>query len=235
MQEKMQLLKDLQELDQELNTIRQSRQELVSEREVLDEDLKRIQAMVDDLAAQTGEIEAQRKEVAQALNQEKDNVERAEGRLPGIKTQKEYVAVLKEIDAAKKLNKDLEEQIQTKDDDIAALSSEREEKEGELAAVQEKAESRKSEIAEALSGFEQSMEEKDSQRQVLLEKLPARIRKRYQMLLDRRGGVAIVEARRGTCLGCNMQLPPQLFNSLFQTPEIQTCPHCNRLLFVEQP
>lgn len=235
MQEKMQLLKDLQELDQELNAIRQSRRELVSEQEVLDGDLQRVQTMVDELTAETGELGAQRKELAQALNQEKDNVERAEGRLPGIKTQKEYVAVLKEIDTAKKLNKDLEEQIQAKDDEIAALGGEREEKEGELAAVEEKAESRKGEIAEALAGFEKSLDEKDSQRKVLLEQLPARIRKRYQMLLDRRGGVAVVEARRGTCLGCNMQLPPQLFNSLFQTPEIQTCPHCNRLLFVDQP
>jgi uncharacterized protein len=52
--------------------------------------------------------------------------------------------------------------------------------------------------------------------------------------MERRAGVAIVEARNGTCLGCNMQLPPQMFNSLFRTQEIQSCPHCNRLLFVEK-
>jgi hypothetical protein len=66
----------------------------------------------------------------------------------------------------------------------------------------------------------------------LLKDLPVQLRKRYQLLFDRRGGMAVVEARNGACLGCNMHLPPQLFNSLFQTQEIQSCPHCNRLLFV---
>ena len=60
------------------------------------------------------------------------------------------------------------------------------------------------------------------------------LRKRYQLLLDRRGGVAVVEARNGACLGCNMHLPPQLFNSLYLAKEVQTCPHCNRLLYVEK-
>ncbi|ALC17906.1 hypothetical protein DSOUD_3182 [Desulfuromonas soudanensis] len=232
MQEQMQVLKELQQLDQDLKGIRQNRQKLDQEQAVLGADLDRVRAMVDALSTSIDLLKQQRQEISLALVQEKDNVAKAEGRLPSIKTQKEYVAVLKEIDTAKKLNKDLNEKIQAKDGEIAALARELEEKETEMAAIEEKVNARRSELEKALSGFDLSLAKKDGARNELLGKLPVPLRKRYQLLLDRRDGVAVVEASNETCLGCNMHLPPQLFNSLFQFKEVQSCPHCNRLLFV---
>jgi len=31
-----------------------------------------------------------------------------------------------------------------------------------------------------------------------------------------------------------MQLPPQQFNSLYTASEVQSCPQCNRLLFIAE-
>jgi len=231
-QEQMELLKELQEIDQELNKVGQSRKELETERSALNADVERVQGMVDSLAADGEALREQRRELTQALVLEQENVKKAESRLPTIKTQKEYVAVLKEIDTAKKMNKDIEDKIRAKDGEIEVLSREQEEKEAELASLKEKVDSRQEEIAAVLAEYAQTEEEKGSQRDPLLKGLPAPLRKRYQLLFERRGGMAVVEARNGACLGCNMHLPPQLFNSLFQTQEIQSCPHCNRLLFV---
>lgn len=233
MQEKMQLLKDLQGLDQELNRIRQHRQKLETEEAVLTADRDRVQAMVDSLVADIESLEAQRRELAQSLSQEQENIKKAEGRLPSIKTQKEYLAVLKEIDTAKKANKDVQDRIKEKDGEIEALSRDREEKETELAAVSEKVGARQSELVADMGESDAAIGEKTGVRDSLLEKLPLPLRKKYQLLMDRRGGVAVVEARNGACLGCNMHLPPQLYNSLFRSTEVQSCPHCHRLLFVE--
>ncbi len=235
MQEKLQLLQQLQGLDQKLKQIRQSRQVLEIEQAALDADLERVKTMVESLSVDIDGLQAERRELAQALTQEQDNVEKAEGRLPSIKTQKEYVAVLKEIDTAKKLNKDLQDRILEKDGEIETLSKDREEKEGELTAIDEKASDRRAEITASLAEFDRSLGEMGEQRDELLKQLAPQLRSRYQLLLDRRGGVAVVEARNGACLGCNMHLPPQLFNSLFTANEVQTCPHCNRLLFVMAP
>ena len=231
-QEQMELLRQMQELDQELNAIRASRGKLSGEEADLGADLARVQGMVDSLVAEVDALRAQRRELTQALAQEQDNVQKAEGRLPAIKTQKEYVAVLKEIDTAKKLNKEIHERIAAKDQEIAALAKDQEEKEAELAALTGKVEGRRAEIAAALAECDGMLAEKEGRRESLLGGLPVPVRKRYQTLLERRGGVAVVEARRGTCLGCNMQLPPQLFNSLYSMRELQSCPHCNRLLYV---
>ncbi|OHB27975.1 MAG: hypothetical protein A2X84_12065 [Desulfuromonadaceae bacterium GWC2_58_13] len=233
MQDKVELLKELQGIDQGLHRIQGSRKVLEKERADLGADLDKVQAMVDSLTAEVAKLQADRKELAAALEQEEQNVKKAEGRLSAIKTQKEYVAVLKEIDTAKKLNKDLQDRIQAKNGEIDGLNREREEKAAALAALNEKVSGRLGEIGSVLAGYDEESASKTGQRDGLLDQLPVPLRKRYQLLFDRRGGVAVVEARNGNCSGCNMQLPPQLFNSLYTLQEIQSCPHCNRLLYVQ--
>jgi uncharacterized protein len=230
--EQMQLLRELQELDQELNRVGSSRRKLEEEMASLQGELDRVQTMVDTLLSDLSLLRGDRNDFAQALAQEQENIKKAEGRLPNIKTQKEYVAVLKEIDVAKKMNKDTLDRIQAKDGEINALSREKEEKEGELSAIAERVAGRRADIDAALQEYNQTLDEKGQRREELLKKLPVPLRKRYLLLLDRRGGVAVVEARNGACLGCHMHLPPQIYNSLFTVQEVQSCPHCHRLLFV---
>ena len=232
MQEQLDLLKELQELDKTLRQARQGREVLEGEQATLEADLNRIQAMVDTLDANLEELRDQRGDLNQALRVEQENITKAEGRLPAIKTQKEYVAVLKEIDTAKKLTKDLQDRVQAIAEEIAALEKDREEKAAECAAAGAQVEGRRQEITAAMGKFDETLGGGEARRAELLGGLPQPLRKRYQMLLDRRQGIAVVEARNGTCLGCNMQLPPQLFNSLFTASEVQSCPHCNRLLFL---
>jgi len=232
LQEQMGLLRELQKLDLELMEIKTGRQALEEELAGSREELDQIQEMVDGLADAMETLQSERRELLRAQEQELQNVERAESRLPAIKTQKEYVAVLKEIDSAKAVNRDLQAKIDGKDAELAELGKDREEKEAELAEIQETFDARKSEIDAKLGGFDATLQEKGERKKDMLSEVPAQIRKRYQMLLDRRGGLAVVEARNGARCGCHMHLPPQLFNSLFQIPDIQSCPHCNRLLYV---
>jgi predicted nucleic acid-binding Zn-ribbon protein len=69
---------------------------------------------------------------------------------------------------------------------------------------------------------------------------------RYEMIFSRRGGIAVVEARGGTCQGCRMRLQPQLYNEIqrqFQSaietrtarvPTVHFCPNCQRILYYDE-
>jgi len=230
--EKLELLRELQALDQDLNARRRERAQLAAELEQIAEQVGRIQEMVDRLDADVAQLSGQRSDLAHDLVLEEGNIAKAEGRLPTIKTQREYVAVLKEIDTAKKMNKDIQDKIASLDGQLEGLKGDRDEKTGELAALKEQVAARQGEIAAAVADCDRVLGDGDNRRDGFLEKLPTSIRKRYEMLLDRRGGLAVVEARQGVCCGCNMNLPPQLFNSLYRTAEILSCPHCNRMLFL---
>ncbi|WP_303721636.1 zinc ribbon domain-containing protein [Malonomonas rubra] len=234
MHEQMNLLKELQEIDQEISTIEKSQQGYRQELDSFGVESARVQAMLDELSAELAVLQKDEAQLQQDLLRERDNIARVEGRLPEIQTQKEYVAVLKEIDMAKKANKDLDEQLLAKLQEISSLEEDLQEKEAELAGINEKAEARTAEINELLAESDTALEKRKETRESVTKDLPTALLRKYQTLFKRRGGLALALASNGACLGCNMQLPPQQFNSLLRETEMQTCPHCNRLLYVEQ-
>ena len=235
MQKQLQLLRDLQELDTEKKVIENEQQSGLNEQQTLKTELERLQGMVDSLAGEISILEGEKVELTNIMALEQQNIERSESRLPQIKTQKEYVAVLKEVDTAKKLAKESQSSIDAKNEIMESLSADKAEKDGELATSTEQADARCAEIDASLVDVNKKLAAMDRQRGVLLEELPKSLRKRYELLMARRAGVAVVEARGGACLGCHMHLPPQMFNSLFVINEVQSCPHCSRLLFVTAP
>jgi hypothetical protein len=231
-QEQLQVLKALQTLDQNRRELLLQRQQLDNEQAVLLAEVSRVQAMADSLAATIAARQAEREELLGKLEHERGLAVRAEARLPQIKTQREYLAVLKEVDTAKKQIKDLSDQLAAKDRETEALHADKAEKDGELAALRAQTAARQAEIDAAAVSLDDGLANHGRQREQLTGQLPVALRKRYDMLLERRNGVAVVEARDGACLGCHMHLPPQLFNRLYVAQEVQSCPHCNRLLYL---
>jgi hypothetical protein len=69
-----------------------------------------------------------------------------------------------------------------------------------------------------------------SRRATLIETVDAELRRRYEMILSRRGGLAVVAVRDGTCQGCRMKVPPQLYNQIQRNDQVILCPSCQRML-----
>lgn len=233
MHEKMNLLRELQEIDQEVSAIEATRQGYRDELSGFDDEVSRIQGMVDELTGELDELKKEETQLQLELVKEQDNITKVEARLPEIQTQKEYVAVLKEIDLAKKANKEIEDQVLVKQQDMETLEADLKEKQEELSACTEKADARRGELDTLLEESDKNLQEKQGVRESVAGDVPAALLRKYQNLFKRRAGLAVAMARNGACLGCNMQLPPQQFNSLFQQNVMQSCPHCNRLLYVD--
>lgn len=233
MQEKMNLLRDLQEIDQEISTIEITRSGYQQELNTFTAQAAEVQTMLDQLNAEIEQLRQDEAQIEQELHKQRDNVARVEARLPGIQTQKEYVAVLKEIDVAKKGNKELESRLQEKRKEIDILVEDQQEKQANLDAITDNAKARGSELGKLLKESGSQLEQRTRNREKVAADVPRSLLRKYQGLFNRRNGMALAVARNGACLGCNMQLPPQLFNQLLQGADLQACPHCNRILYVE--
>jgi len=94
--------------------------------------------------------------------------------------------------------------------------------------------SQKAEIQAKIEKLESGIVTDIATRQSTVKSLPASVLKRYEMLREKRQGIAVVEASNGSCLGCNMNLPPQVYNNLFKGDSLIVCPHCQRLLFLRK-
>ncbi|MCK4690210.1 MAG: hypothetical protein KAT20_00260, partial [Desulfuromonadales bacterium] len=211
MHEKMNLLKELQELDQEISSIEAAQQGYRDELETFKTEAARVQEMLDELNGELVLLQQDEAQLQQNLLKERDNIVRVEGRLPEIQTQKEYVAVLKEIDMAKKANKELEEQLQAKQQEISVLEQDQLEKEEELENIGGKAGERGAELSKLMDETDNALQKRREARESVAAELPPALLRKYQTLFKRRGGLALVLARNGACLGCNMKLPPQQF------------------------
>mgnify|MGYP001107468586 CR=1 FL=1 len=230
MREKLMLLEDLQELDLKADGTQARIQDALSEVEALDSRLQEARDAIEAKREELAALEEERKTLEENLATEHANITRSEANLKGITTQKEYQAVNKEIASARKLIGELEEQILQKTTRGEELKGELDAMESDTATLEENIVTQKAEVQARIDAEETTAAADVKIRDELVKSIPAGMLKRYEKLREVRRGVAVVEARDGGCLGCNMHIPPQMYNNLFRGEELITCPHCQRIL-----
>jgi len=230
----LKFLEELQAIDLKLDAFQSEKLGFQKELLALDEKLG---AARDELSVKQEElkvIDQEKTELENNLASESESINKSETRLKEIKTQKEYQAVSKEISAAKKIKAELEEQLLQKIARIDELITEVNTMESNLASLGENIDSQKTEIHGKMKELENSSSTDIAERETLIKSIQPALLTRYTRLRERRQGLAVVEARNGSCLGCNMNLPPQVYNNLFNAENLISCPHCQRLLYLRQ-
>ncbi len=228
------ILAQLQEIDLKIDSSRGEKQSLMEEIASLEEKVGELRRSVSGYGADLDTVEEEKQALEENLATETDAINRSEGRLREIKTQKEYQAVSKEIAAAKKVKAELEDQILQKISRIEELKAAISDQSMALDEFETGASAQESELKDKVERLESEISTDLEFREAAAKQVAPSMMKRYDKLREKRQGVAIVEARSGSCLGCNMNLPPQLFNSLFKADNLVQCPHCQRLLFLRQ-
>ena len=163
------------------------------------------------------------------LDEATQNTKKKQARLFEIKTNEEYSAVLKEIEALKTKSSSLETAIleQMEQGDAAAklvaeaerafgsaqaeLQKERQEKETQLAALQK-------ELA-SLRGARKGQ----------ASRVDGELLRQYTRLMKTRD-VAVVMVTDGSCQGCGMTLTPQMYTEVKRNDRMFVCSSCNRIL-----
>jgi len=228
------MLEELQEVDQMIDSLKVKQSGLHEE---LNDIAQAIDASREELAAmQAGlaQLEQEKRDLEVNHAAELENIQRAETNMKEIKTNKEFQAVGREITAARKQITDLEERVLQKIGQIEELSGAVAAKSAVLEELSENSGRRIAEKQSEIENIQQDIDSDISRREILTKEMPASLVKRFAALRDQRRGQALAIARDGHCLGCNMHLPPQLYNNLFKYEELLTCPHCQRILILKQ-
>lgn len=234
MQKKLKLLDELQELDLRIDGLVAEKEQLLARSDALRQKVEEARVLLAAKRSELLQLEEEKQQMEANIALELENIGRSEVKLREIKTQKEYQAVQREIATAKKLQTELEEQV-------LQLLSRMEEMQGmvagddeQLTALETEVGGADAELVEAVTRIDQQLGADDACRQTLLLGIPASLIRRYTQLRAQRRGIAVVEARDGSCMGCNMQIPPQMYNLLFRGDDLHTCPHCQRVLVLRQ-
>lgn len=234
MRKNLKMLDELQEIDLKIDGFKGEKDALLAELAQLDGKVAVAETAIADKSNELALFEEEKSSLDENLTVESDNISRSETRLKEIKTQKEYQAVSKEISTARKLKTELEEQSLQKLGRIEELKAEIAGLEENLTALKENIVAQKGEVQAKIDQLEEGIAKDLATREELAKGLPSSAMRRYTLLREQRRGIAVVEAKAGSCLGCNMNLPPQLYNTLFRGDELITCPHCQRILVLRQ-
>lgn len=234
MKKRLEMLEQLQEIDYLIDNLKTTRNGLTGEMGGIEQalidsrqELAGLESRVSQLEQEKGELEA-----GQAVEQE--NIRRSETNMKEIKTNKEYQAVGREIAAARKQAAEIEEQTLQKIGLIDELNTQIAALKNTLAELEQNTSQRRDEKQAEIDKIQQDIDVDVARREDITKELPSGLVKRYNALREQRRGQAVAIARDGYCLGCNMNLPPQLYNSLFKGDELISCPHCQRVLILKQ-
>jgi len=180
------------------------------------------------------QIQIKRKEKELDLETREEAIRKAQAQLYQLKTNQEYKAKLREIES-------LKADVSVVEEDIIRILDELEKKNKELKEVQEKLQEEEDKIKKEISkieaeikNLEAEIKNLENKRNILASEVDKNILKKYEYLLQHRGGLAIVPLRNGSCGGCFMNLPPEITNKVKQYKDLVQCEMCARLLYLEE-
>jgi uncharacterized protein len=234
LKEQIVLLIDLQKIDQEIKTLNIKKQTLPEKASELDQDFKARKEKAEEERQGLEGLNKLHKEKESELKQGQEKLRKAKERLLEVKTNKEYQAMLTEIDTVEKSNGRIEEEILVLYDRIDEKKGFVKNHEKDLKQYQGSYETERKQIDAELSSIDGELEIQQKKFEALVPGLKPELRRRYEMIKGRRNGIAVVSARNAVCSGCNINLPPQLYNELQRSEELICCPNCNRILYWDE-
>jgi predicted nucleic acid-binding Zn-ribbon protein len=233
LKKKLEMLEELQEVDQHIDALKVTQSSLQTELSGINQGVERMREEVALLAANLSKLEVEKSELESTHAAELENITRSETNMKEIKTNKEFQAVGREITAARKQVTDLEELLLQKISQIEESATELTAKKStcdELTANSaQRVATKQAEIDTIQSEINADVERRES----VAKGIPASLVKKFTILREQRRGQALAIARDGYCMGCNMHLPPQLYNNLYKYEELLSCPHCQRILILK--
>lgn len=200
----------------------------------LEETLERERQAVQEQKNRFEEVKKKRMAKEQDLALEEEKVNKAKQRLTAVKTNKEYQAALKEIETIERQNSKIEEEILTIMEEADTLTIKHQETEERFKLTEKKAAEEKRKLEKQIIECTQAIEEQKKMAEELIAQIKPEILDRYQRIKQKRPELTVVAIENSCCLGCNMNVPPQLFNEVKTCQKIIVCPHCSRILYWEK-
>lgn len=172
-----------------------------------------------------------RRELESEVKDIKSQIGKYKRQLNEVKTNKEYTALLKEIEESEKRVDRLEETFIAEmllEDDIQKEIKTVGQKHAETQASLTKEK-------EALSRKKREMEGKarvlGQRREGLLPTIPADQVNLYLKIFRKKGGTALSPVKDDFCALCHVRVRPQVLNELLSTRKLILCENCGRILY----
>jgi predicted nucleic acid-binding Zn-ribbon protein len=221
---------DLQTIDDALRDLRDTQAKAATVEKENAESLAAFDAILQGLSDRIAETQRFMREKEDEIREVDANLSRSKQRLSTVQNNRELMALNKELEASRNANRlrteelaKLLEVLTKSETDHAQKQAERASLEAEMSAI---VASLHADIAQKQTGLESLNARRVSVRAAL----PRELISKYDRISKGRNGQAVTDVPNGTCGGCNMAVPPQVFIRLQRLETLEACANCSRLL-----
>ncbi|MFH1653474.1 MAG: C4-type zinc ribbon domain-containing protein [Pseudomonadota bacterium] len=226
----LELLYELQNVDLTLHDVALKLEALPNKLSESEKELNVIKSERDEYKTKLDAAEHLRRTTEMALNDAIATLVEREKKLYAIKTTKEYQAAIKEVAETKRLNKEREDTIIKAMEEIEVFKVKLSEAEGKVAEVEKKHNEVIANVEKEKNELKSLCVEDEKKKPELKSKIEIALVRKYDFVRTAHPD-ALAAVENGVCLGCHMNIPPQLYNELLRLNELKFCPSCRRLLY----
>jgi predicted nucleic acid-binding Zn-ribbon protein len=227
-------LYEIQKIDLSIRDQEKRQESLPARLRDLEQGLAALQTQIHTLTEQRVVVVKEAQALRNTVDEETQKIRKWESRLNDIRNQREYQALSRETEGSKRANRDADEKISQLHAQRDAIDKQLEVLKTQLTAEETACATEKAEVEKASAAVKNELVSDQTRRDTLVPRVPKSIFRKYDAIRARRLGVGLCPVVSGCCTGCNMRLPPQLYNTLQRGDSIEQCPSCHRLIFWDQ-
>ncbi len=179
------------------------------------------------------EVENWKRTHEEMLAEEEDRIQKRMHAMDQVHSAKEYVLLQKDLDSLRKRAKDHENEVLSLMETVEKRRADVTCRQEEIRSFADILAQRELLFSEKMQEIRAELEHLNATRAELVAQTKKEMFRKYEFLAKRRFP-PVAKAEGSNCLGCNMGIPPQMFNSLYEMKELTQCPHCTRILYIEE-
>ena len=233
MKENLLLLIKLQECDSQLVKLSAKKKKLPENIDKLDKEFSSFKEGIEKNKIKYDELKSRHTENENRIKKLNEGMVKTKTRLLEVKNNKEYQAMLKEIEIAESSRGDIETEIISILEALDKLSVLVKKDEETLKHSKNKYEQEKKIIEDDLNTIDTDVVDWEKKRINLQKNVSDDLLARYEKIRNRNKGVGVISVWKAVCNGCHMNIPPQLYNELQKSNELLSCPNCSRIIYFQ--
>lgn len=225
----------LQETDREILNLQEKVRRIPQEIQQLEQIVQQSRAALEEAEGRLEDNRDRRRQLERDVEDLRQKLSKYKTQLMEVKSNKEYQAVLHEIEG-------VENAISEREDEILEMMLTADEHKEELAKAHSEFQEREQEAVRQQREIEAFAEQADKQigrltqlREEVSSRIAPGLLTQYQRLANAHNGVALAEARDQSCQACHVRLRPQVFAEVRMNREIHRCESCSRILYYIPP
>ena len=225
-------LVDLQQIEIETSRVETKINNVDQRLGKLDDRLRDFKQVIEKQESVIAELNQKYREYETDVRMNLDAIKKSEAKLSSVKTNKEYQAFLKEIDDLKEKNSKLEDDMIEFLDRIEEAENTLNSKLAEYSELQARLNNERETIQKETEEGKRQLENLDARLKTVAAGIDAGLLATYNKVKSlQSNAIGIVAVTDAVCQGCNMNIPPQMYNELQRGDSLKKCPICDRIIY----